>query len=63
MCVGVFLGCLLPGVCGRYTPDWLRTNDRGMYDLLSEIFGNRQPGIRNDMLDRRHRPTGTTAAA
>jgi hypothetical protein len=46
-----------------YTPDWLRTNDRGMYDLLSEVFGSRQPGIRNDMLDRRYRPTGAAAAA
>ncbi len=52
-----------PEHAASYNPEWLRTNDRGMYDLLSEIFGSRQPGIRNDMLDRRYRAPSATAAA
>ena len=52
-----------PQYASSYNPEWLRTNDRGMYDLLSEIFGTRQPGIRNDMLDRRYRGPAATAAA
>jgi len=38
-----------------YTPEWLKTNDPGMYDLLREIFNTRQPGTRNDTLEMRYR--------
>jgi hypothetical protein len=38
-----------------YNPEWLRKNDLGMYELLSEIFGTRAPGIRNDILERQYR--------
>ena len=38
-----------------YNPEWLRTNDPGMYALLNEVFGGLPSSKRIDMLDMRYR--------
>jgi len=43
------------GDASMYTPEWLQTNDPGMYALMREIFSAGQPTGRNDMREMRYR--------
>ncbi|MGH9963103.1 MAG: hypothetical protein ACREBC_39300, partial [Pyrinomonadaceae bacterium] len=44
-----------------YNPEWLRTNDPGMYDLLEDVFGPPRGGAaqQTDILEMQYRARAT----